>query len=186
MRDYSLFFQHLYHGRIHRIFAITTALHYTIKQRSEDKSSEDYSKGDLFGQAEETYVSYKLALLEGLAALQPIPLSPPPPQPAANQPQPPPPINQQSPNDPNENVNVNFNAYPHDFRLPTISFAQKPKLSNLHRLHYLKGSLAGDAKRLVTIIKTSCQYPSEIFNYSSVTIKGNRVSSSSVDRYSHR
>lgn len=162
---------------VNSLFASISELHMELVV-SGDESVEDYIKADLFDKAEEAFVSYKSALLEGIDALQPAPPPPPPPPlfnlpllpPAGNVPRPQrddDPIQQ---NGPNDNVNANFNAHPHDFRLPTIAVpsfngdyhswpsfknsfqhlvAQNPNLSNLQRLHYLKGSLAGDAKRLV-------------------------------------
>lgn len=101
-----------------------------------------YGKVESFEMAEDAYKTYKLALLEGINAIQPIPL-PPPHQP---------PIDPPLPNANNNNGNANNNGNIHEFRYMN-SFqhlvAENLNLTDLQRLHYLKGSLVGDAKRLV-------------------------------------
>lgn len=129
-------------------FASISKLHSQIITIS-DKDAEEYSKSNLFGDAEESFVNFKSDLRDGLAALQPAP--PQTPQPLA----------------PQGNIP---NANHLEFKLPTIAvpsfngeysawpsyrnsfqhlIANNINLSNVQRLHYLKGSLVGDAKRLV-------------------------------------
>lgn len=138
---------------VNSIFHKITSVHMQLIQIADDDASE-YSKEDTFEKAEEAFINYKAELLEGLSALQP-------PAPQQQPPPGPPP-----PNGLNEIVNDNYR----DFRLPTIAVptfngeyhswpsyknsfqhlvADNLTLSNLQRLHYLKGSLTGDAKRLI-------------------------------------
>lgn len=134
---------------VNSIFHKITSVHMQLIQIADDDASE-YSKEDTFEKAEEAFINYKAELLEGLSALQP-------PAPQQQPPPGPPP-----PNGLNEIVNDNYR----DFRLPTIAVptfngeyhswpsyknsfqhlvADNLTLSN----HYLKGSLTGDAKRLI-------------------------------------
>lgn len=118
----------------------------------DDPGFEDYNTAEEFSTAEEIYITLKSELLDGREPF--IVRPPPPPPPMAQAAAPPAPVI--------ENHN--------EFRLPTIAVpsfngdynqwpsyknsfqhlvANNQALSNLQRLHYLKNSLAGDAKKVI-------------------------------------
>lgn len=121
---------------------------------SEGSIVNDYIESDIYSEAEEAFITLKAELLEGVQGPQP-PVQPPA-QPLAAQAV--------------ENGAPPLLPQNNDIRLPTISIplfngeynswpsfkisfehlvANNGALTNLQRLHYLKSSLTGDAKRLV-------------------------------------
>lgn len=136
------------------LFPEIATMHLKLVQMDSDEVAK-YCLENSFDKAEEAYINFKSDLLEELSALQP---------PVLPQQAPPPPLA------PIDNANNNANDNHREFRLPTIAVptfngeyhswpsfknsfqhlvADNLTLSNLQRLHYLKGSLTGDAKRLV-------------------------------------
>lgn len=145
---------------------------------SNDDDAVAYCEEDLYSQAEDIYITYTSELQEAIEILRrpPPPVVPllhdadvagaANAEANANAPQ----QQHEQPIPLNANNNANIAANHQEFRLPTISvlvfngdysawpsyrnsfehlIANNPNLSNLQRLHYLKGSLVGDAKRLV-------------------------------------
>lgn len=148
--------------KLEALFPEIAAMHLQLIQMEDVDEISKYCAESTFDKAEEVYFDFKTELREGLSALQPP--APPIVQQQLLQQGPPPPVA------PHENANINVNDNHRDFRLPTIAVpnfdgdyhswpsfknsfqhlvADNLTLSNLQRLHYLKGSLTADAKRLV-------------------------------------
>lgn len=122
---------------------------------SDPEEVEEYLSLEYYDQAEETFIAFKGELLDAQRILLPRPLPPAPPAQPLNPPPPNP---------------IDNHDHQNEFRLPTINIptfcgdysswpsyknsfqhlvANNQTLSNLQRLHYLKDSLSGEAKKLV-------------------------------------